>query len=278
MATVLKENSATWLTSQIAKGRTGTHACMVKLTPELASEILDRNFDNRNINQLRVGVYASDITEGRWAANGESIIISRDGLLNDGQHRCAAVVQANKSIDTLIVFGVDRETRMTTNMGKVKGAGDFAAMDGLPNANVLAAMSRLAIAFETGSAYGGNTASTPRVLEYIHTNKDALIPSMHFATRYAGKLSHMVSATPVAFCHYVCAKINQPAADEFFTQVCLGEMLQSGDPAFVTRARMLQLGKARMPKVEAMLHGWNAFRRGQVRTIIRLTGSLPQIV
>jgi hypothetical protein len=251
---------------------------MFELTPGLADLLLKRNGGNRAINPNRVTLYASDIIEGRWVPNGESVIVSDDGFLNDGQHRCAAVMEAGKPITTLFVFGVDRESRKTTNMGKTKGAGDFAAMEGLPNGNVLAGMARLAIAFEGGkSSAGGQTASTPATLEYIIKHKDALIESMHIATRHAGKMAHMVSATPVAFCHYVCAKINKSAADDFFTQICTGEMLGAGDPAFVTRARMLQLGKARTPKIEAMFHGWNAYRRGQSRTIIRLTGALPPL-
>lgn len=278
MATVPKFNASQWLATQVAQARAGVRAVPVELTPELAAELLERNPDNRPINRHRAEMYASDITEGRWTANGESIIVSRDGLLNDGQHRCAAVVAANQSIWVLLVFGIERESRKTTNMGKAKGAGDFAAMDGLPNANVLAAMARHAIAFEQGAHAGGRTASTPVILEYIINNQADLITSMRFICRHNAKLKKMVAVTPVAFCHYVCAKINRDAADTFFDEVCTGEMLAAGEPAFVTRARLFQLGKARGPKIEAMMHGWNAFRRGQSRAVIRLTGSLPELV
>src|SRR6185369_3431611 len=80
-----------------------------------------------------------EIKGGRWTLNGEPIIVSDTGELNDGQHRCRAVIDANTPIDVVLIVGIKRDTRITLDQGKVRTAGDFLSMEGNINANVLGA-------------------------------------------------------------------------------------------------------------------------------------------
>lgn len=279
MATAYKFDEKTWLRSAIHRGNVGVHAAMTRLTPTLAAHLLERNPDNRSIQKRRVEVYASDIVNGRWAANGEPIIVSKDGLLNDGQHRCAAVIAADTPVDCLIVFGIERETRTTTNQGKAKGAGDYAAMNGIPNANNVAAMARLAACYYDNGTIETSKISHTRVLEYIESDTDALIASLRMVDNYRDRIVAMCSVSNMAFCHYICSRINADAANEYFHQLCSGEGLEAGDPALVVRNRLLVLGRNnRSAKVEVILRGWNAFRNGERRTAIKVSGTVPVLV
>lgn len=277
MASVaLKKN---WLDAAIESGARGVHAMPVRLTPPIAAALLERNPDNRALAVQRVDLYAADIAAGRWRENGEPIIVSREGLLNDGQHRCAAVVKAGAPINTLLVFGIDRDTRTTTNQGKAKGAGDYAAMDGVKNANVVAAIARMTLSMDdNGSVHNSRTVSNSAVLEYIEQNRDDLEAAATFAQFHIKAIQKIVAASPFGFAYYHCAKINQQAADNFFQSIATGEMLVAGDPAFVARNRMLALGRAaRSAKVELMFHAWNAYRRGETRTMLKINGQLPPL-
>ena len=93
--------------------KSGTEAAVIDLTPKLAKELLLCNFDNRPISIKRVESFAADIRDGRWEFNGETIIVADTGEMNDGQHRCHAVIMADKSIPTLLVKGVSRASRFT---------------------------------------------------------------------------------------------------------------------------------------------------------------------
>lgn len=78
------------------------------ITPEKAAEYLEKNTNNyRRLNKHKVAVYAEDIRTGNWETNGESVVFGEDGILKDGQHRLAAVVEANKPIMVVVVRGVD---------------------------------------------------------------------------------------------------------------------------------------------------------------------------
>lgn len=266
-----------WLQDSIQRGRSGVHAQMVRLTPVLASELLQRNPDNRSIQARRVEVYASDIVSGRWAANGEPIILSKDGLLNDGQHRCAAVIQANMPIDCLIVFGIDRETRTTTNQGKAKGTSDYAAMYGIPNANNVAAMARFAVAYYEIGSVETTKVSHSRALEYLNQNTESLLKSFRFIDRYRKKFATLAPPSFMGFCHYVCANVNELEADDYFYHLCSGEGLEAGDPALVVRNRLMTIGRNRGAKIEVILRGWNHYRKGEQRSLIKVSGNIPMV-
>lgn len=77
---------------------------IVKITPEVAKEYLEKNTDNyRKYNQRTVDKYADDMKHGLWQENGMPIVFSKDGKLADGQHRLMAIVKSGATIETLVV-------------------------------------------------------------------------------------------------------------------------------------------------------------------------------
>jgi len=85
-------------------------ASIKEITPEMAKEILENNHaDQRKIKESRVRKYAEEIAIGAWIINGETIVISENGRLLDGQHRVLAVIRANEPIRTLLVENVPEQ-------------------------------------------------------------------------------------------------------------------------------------------------------------------------
>lgn len=76
------------------------------ITPQIATEFLKRNTINRKLSNATINDYAKDMQCGKWDFNGESIKISIDGILLDGQHRLWAVIVANTNVKMLVVYGV----------------------------------------------------------------------------------------------------------------------------------------------------------------------------
>ena len=145
--------SPSWFYGCVDRAKTqGVFSERVMLTPALAAELIKQNPNNRFVRAAKYDQLLSDIIADRWMFNGESILVSTDGLLNDGQHRCLSVIEANKPIDTLITFGLPRESRVSVDQGAAKSAGDYMQMDGVENATTLAAIGGLVIAYER--AYG----------------------------------------------------------------------------------------------------------------------------
>lgn len=73
------------------------------ITPERAATIMEQNIINRKINQANVDFLVDQMNDDQFVFNGESIIISNEGHLLDGQHRLMACIKSNKPIEVSLV-------------------------------------------------------------------------------------------------------------------------------------------------------------------------------
>lgn len=103
-------------------------AIIIIITPEQAKKWLEKNNGggrgNRQISQRQLNFLTESILRGQWVLNGETIKIGKDGSVIDGQHRLMAIVRANCSIDSLVVFDCDPESYNTIDKGRARTAGE----------------------------------------------------------------------------------------------------------------------------------------------------------
>ncbi len=256
----------------LSRGRHERFAEEIELTPALAEILLASNPDNRRVSDAVVDRYATDIREGNWKLNGETIKVSADGLLNDGQHRCSAVAKAGRSIHTIIIFGVDRDSRLTIDQGKIRTPGEYLGMQGVPDGNHAAAVAKLIWQFNTYGLVSSSSHFAPtksQIQEAFKTN-----PTILDSVRAIPKRASLVGGTSVlAFCHFMFAKRDVAAAKYFIDRLVKGNGLNEGEPIFLARERLL--ADRRMPlsdKVELLFRAWNLHRRGERgRTKLQLT-------
>jgi hypothetical protein len=265
-----------WLNDCIERGKTETFAAVVILNPGLAGELLRRNPDNRGIRPVKSLQFAADIKAGRWAFNGETIIISRDGLLNDGQHRCHAVIEANTPIKVIISFGVDRSSRLTVDQGAARGAADYLSMDGVSNASASATIARLLIAYEQsgGRDVELRTATNAQVLARVKAD-EGVAKAAHYGTTVGKRAAQYVAGTLIGFCYYVFSEIDENEADAFLQQVCTGEGLRRNDPAHTAREKLLTAGKSRSRNIAILFRAWTFYRRNMQVKPSSLNATLP---
>lgn len=268
--------TVSWFIECINRSKSGVVSEVVTVTPGLAGELLRRNENNRGIKQVKAGQYAADMREGRWTFNGEPIIISDTGELNDGQHRMQAIIDANISLPFLFVFGLSRESRETVDQGAARGAGDYLSMGGMANATIASVIARLLIAYERsdGQAVETKEITNAEVVSRARRDED-ITASAHFASTVGRKAQAYVAGTIVGFCHYVFSEIDGADAEEYLTQVCTGEGLGSQCAALAVRERMLSEGKSRQKKIAIIFRGWNFYRRGMKVRTSSLPSNMP---
>lgn len=254
-------------------------ARMIELTPTLASLLLDRNPANRKINQTMVERYAYEITGGRWVFNGEPIIVSDTGELNDGQHRCAAVVEAGKPISVLMIVGVPRETRTTLDQGKTRTIGDYLSMDGHGSANFLGAAANVIWQVKTRGMYvrgGRSNATKGEIMELVANNPGIERSLATVDSRYASAVG---GKTVLAAAHFLISQVGRrDDADRFFIYLLDGAGLKAGDPILYVRNRLInERGRIKADeKLELIFKAWNAWRRGErVSRMLLVGGVLP---
>lgn len=278
-----------WLDQQVAKSQKAPTATPVKLTPALAEVLLNRNPDNRRISEALVNEMARDIRNDAFKFNGEPIIVSKDGLLNDGQHRCSAVMSAGRPIEVILVVGVDRETRTTVDQGKIRTVGDYLGMEGMEHGADVAAVSRLLLVYQSsGTVRTANAQGRGRQSKFSPTKSEVL----NFARDNAA-IVKAIENTPkknvkvfggrpaLAFLLYVLAqRAGWPAATAFVDTLVNGANLDKKSPILYVRSRfVVEQGKLRPhERMELMFRAWNAYRLKQSPTMLKIMGGrLPSL-
>ena len=272
-----------WLKACIDLSRAGKFSEFAPLTPAIAIELLRDNPENRSIRSTKVQQFAADMRAGNWEENGQPLILSPEGLLNDGQHRCIAVIEANTSVPVQFTFGVPRDTRLTLDQGSARSAGDFLAMEGVPHSMIQAGTARLLMGFERSNRTSFNPSShvtSAEIRERVSTDT-GIARSAAFASKHSKHAKKHVAPSVIAFCHYVFCELDPVLAEHYMVQVCRGEGLAARDPAYTVRERLLNLGtKSRDQRTHLMIRGWNALRQGRKLTLAKIAGNenIPAIV
>lgn len=266
-----------WLQDRIDRSaREGSFTETISLSPVIAELLLERNEHNRNLRQRAVDTYATDIAGGNWCFNGEAIKVSVEGLLNDGQHRCHAVIKAARSIRTNVTFGLERDSRMTVDQGAVRTAGNYLSMAGHESSNHLAAVAALTWQYENLGIIDNKRPPTKTQINQTVEDHPGFADSIK-AIPSGARVGR--SRSVLAFCHYIIAKRSKSHADSFFLRLVLGDGLSRKDPIYHCRERLLAASKMRAEeKVEIIFRTWNALRRNQVQTKCSpVLGELPKI-
>ena len=254
---------------------------VIKLTPELAGELLKKNTLNRPLSEANIDVFVRAIKRGEWALNGEPIIIFENGDIGSGQHRCHAVIRSGIAIDTVMMSGVDSRTFGTLDTGKPRSSSDFLAIKGEVNTGRLAAAARAFLSCQiTGrDAYCITNLQVGKCVEdHPHLRL--------WVQKYAGS-TKAKSIIPASICGYLAIaseKYGFEKLDVFFHRLVTGFDLAQGDPALVLRERFLaQTKTARISASQQkafMIKAINAHLLGKKLAILRLTENeqMPKII
>lgn len=281
-----------WYDEMVAKGAelmslTGMAMSITDdLTPERAHILLSRNDHNRVLSETRIEQFARDIVNGHFPYNGESVIVSNDGWLNDGQHRSHAVIRAKRSIRTVFVFGPERDTRLTVDQAGPKSAGDYLSMEGITDANCVAATAGLVWQYRNLGLVSKTSSLKPNrgEIRQILVDDPKIFQSVK-AIPFAGGTMKVGGRSLLAFCRHIFSEASSPQiADDFISKLVVGADLSPLSPILRTRNRLSEKKPliGRLPiqaKAELLFRTWNAWRRNEEsRRSVALTGEpLPTV-
>ena len=276
------ETALAWFESRVKMGRKTIHTEQATLTEALADVLIAHNAGNRPIRVAKLAQYASDIAGDRWEFNGETIIISKEGLMNNGQHRSYAVKETGKSIPVLFVFGVDRESRKTVDTGANRGPHDQLSADGFPQPTTMAALARFVLSFEANDGKGfANLNRISGQDVYERARSDALVDeAASFPYKHGNKAKRLAPPSVIGFCYYEFMKADAEAAKTFLDQVITGVNIAADSAAYMTREKLMDLSALhREQKIELLFRGFKAFRSNKPArsSAIKVKWELPQL-
>lgn len=254
------ERMRQWIADRIVACQSEPVLESVTLTPVLAKLLLERNDENRPISEVNLDRIKRDIESNLWEFNGEPVIVSKDGFLNDGQHRCRAVLETGQHIRMVIVFGPQRKSRLTLDQGTPRTTGHFLSMLGHTDANALASVGSNVYQYRRSGQLSNNGRDKPTKAEARETVETVkgIAESLNFVSRSgAGRVS---SRTVLAFCHWaIKQKAGDEAANAYMDKLLTGHGLNKGCPILYARNRLIEI-KSKMflnEKAELIFRSYN---------------------
>jgi hypothetical protein len=240
----------------------------VLVTPDLAQALLKRNLpgeSNRKLRQPWVKWTKDAIEAGTWTNTGEPIIVSADGILNDGQHRLMAVVQSGLPTIMDLRFGVAREAFAATNSGARRSAADALHLLGHHSSAVaLSSAARMVLCYQHG---------LPQSIK-LRTGNDEIVraverwPDLHDAVRSLLNSPKKLANGPLHAAIFFLGRIaNESTVNSFAEVLKYGEGRRT-DPPHALREAALRMGSLHDRDQRAILMALaikavNAYRNGE---------------
>jgi hypothetical protein len=212
------------------------------ITPELASQMLVHNTHNRPLVNRRVELLAGAMARGEWQPeNGQMITVSREGILIDGQHRLAAVVESGATIENWVFWNAPLSAQETVDIGAKRSVADMLRLRGKVYPTRLPAVVRMIKNYYdvNSLATGANVGYTPQeIIAFIDEHDDELLEHIRIGGRTAAGVASGL-ATMFGALSYLFSEVDDEASEYFLLSLQHGSELNRFDPIYVLREQII---------------------------------------
>jgi hypothetical protein len=151
-----------------------------QVTPAIAEKWLLHNTENRRLRESSVKNLADAITRGEWKLTHQGIAFDKNGILQDGQHRLAAVIESGRTIPMMVTWDAPESNFDALDQGLKRGYSDIYGID-----TGHAAVARLMAVIHNGRTGHGITAAS--LLPFIKATAQPYAELMAYCPR-TGKI------------------------------------------------------------------------------------------
>jgi hypothetical protein len=247
-------------------------AAIETISPSSARTILDK-FDgpNRPTSRLRVDRLAEIIGDNHWRLNGQPIIFGTDGLLLDGKHRLTAIANGERTVEVLVVRGIQPEVMDTIDRGQSRSYSDILHQRGEPSSSLLATTLQNIWTYQAGTPFTVTRKNMPTTFRMDKLLRDypAIYESLKVVEGFRKECRGLhIAPSIVTTLHFIFARKDPATADTFVHQLLTGEGLVKDTPIYACRDRLLRSSDPQLRPLSARDKGvlitrtWNLVREG----------------
>lgn len=255
----------------------------------------ERRRTNRPISQDQIDLWVRQMVDGHWVLIPHGIAVDWDNNLLDGQHRCLAVIKADKikpgiTVPMVVSWDWDPEVFDRLDQGRKRTHTDLLALQGETNRFHLSTAMRLAFrALNQPDRNGWKYAVAPHELDEFAAEQEKLAevggyPTLRETVNEGMSIAHGCRMLPSAAIAglYLCRQAwpNLPLHKEFteglrigYTIPAPGERLplEAGDPRIALRNTLDSRNTARRQEIHLPLYikAWRKWVLGERATVIR---------
>lgn len=214
------------------------------ITQALAQHLLGMNTANRPVSHVRVRALANTMLAGDYKHTGETVQVSTNNVLLDGQHRLFAVVLAAKtmpeiSIPMQVSYNVNPDVMPVIGVGKVRTARDLLGMKGFASASYLASSARQHIMLVDDN-YDNNKVSNASILQHVEANPDLIIGVRLSERMVKSKLFVSRSVLAAVLYEFILQGEDQSQLEFLIEQCATGEGIDSLDAIYTLRRWLME--------------------------------------
>jgi hypothetical protein len=226
---------------------------------------------------------AAQILADKWKFNGDTIKISVDNEVLDGQHRLWAIIEAKTAVETILVRGIERDAFSTIDtLRRPRSGGDVIALNGtIRYRNIISSALQWLWRWQHGCLEDYKNPKF-RVENSDIETYFAAHPQIVRAIERAAKLRSIANPALVGFFYYILTNRNEQLAE------CMMETLENPagvsvtDPFFKLRVYFLEDSHKRkdaLYTIALMIKASNASYRGQKVQVLmwRSQGEHPEV-
>ncbi len=246
-----------------------------KITPANAAKILEfKNTKNRPITIGKVNEYVNSMKNDEWLFNGDSIRISTDGVLLDGQHRLTAVAKSGISQSFIVVENMQKSIGLTIDTGKLRNAGDVLALESGVSANWAASIGGAIKIFHKHSKglelsnSGTGKLTNTKVVEEYKKNKELVVFCCDWFNKNMKGKAPILTKSEILSCLMIFANIDKKDCISFCKMVFCGVGVEDGSVQSFIRNYLLSCKvdtkKANQTqRLHSIIKSWNLVRAGK---------------
>lgn len=260
---------------------------VVMLDPKMAADLLDRLPERQRRQSVRsIDRYAGDMLDGEFPFTGDAIRLNDKGELDDGQHRCQAVIASGVSIPTLIIEGLPPERIRNYDSGRNRNFADDLRINGYRNHALLGSLTARVWHWLHGN-YGymgvpmvqnplySNTSPTRAQLWSVLQDHEELVEITTHAQRVARSTPN-VTATVNGMAWWLFGQVDVDLREMFFHELVNGSEENGAEyPINVLRraaTRRMRPTENREQYVwlAYYIRTWNAWLAGETLSYLRM--------
>jgi len=256
-----------------SKPESSTIANKIVITPLMAKAWItgSKDFRNRTLNHALVKSYSETMKSGLWKYNGEPIILDKQGDVINGQHRLHAVVLSGVSIQSLVVYGVDRTTFDTMDKGRRRSNSDVLQLAGYKNTYGLSATASAVYHYIFAGDFSAVSSSRKTnvsgvIIKFLEEYPD-MVSSQKFIHLNGQRVEGLSPPGIIGAIHFLFGYVNEKKRDRFFDEF-INNQASPGSPvyALIQANRSKQTALAMKSSINLRtalwIKAWNLFSSG----------------
>ena len=200
------------------------------ITPKRAEELLaSMPTVQRNEKKQAARRYEYTMAKGLWRDDYSApIVISEDGKMLDGQHRCLACVRSGVGFWAWVNYGVPEDAYSAIDAGVARIVADFldcknksqvASIGNLMFEFVVSKGKNPAVGAGSHSARHYTDIPTSERVKFCYLNMEKLEPCAADAKKKAKSVDNVFNATQLGTIRFICGAKDEQKAAEWFEQL-----------------------------------------------------------